>query len=136
MGAYAMTATQFNVNSNDHTARVKSVQLATKAAQLDTTNMSSAGWKEFIAGLKEATVTLSLIEDFDDNSLDEDLWTAFGTVVAVTVKPTASSISANNPEFQFNVLVNDVPLGGAVGDLGMKQVTWPVTGAITRDVTA
>lgn len=135
MAAYAMTATQFVVNSQDHVTKVKNLVLNVQAEQLDTTNMSSAGWKEMIGGLKGGSVSLNLIDDFADNDLDEDLFGIIGTVVAMTCKPTGSAISVTNPEFQFNVLITEWMFGGGVGELGAKSLTWPITGAVTRDVT-
>lgn len=136
MAIYAMTATQVVFNSQDHTSKCKSASLELAAEQLDTTNMSSAGWVELIGGLKSGTVNLSFMDDFADNGLDEDMFSILGTVVAVTLKPTGSGISADNPEFQFNVLVTDWKFGGGVGELAMKDVSWPITGAVTRDVVA
>lgn len=136
MAVYAMTATQVVFNSQDHTSKTKSVQLSLQGEQLDTTNMSSAGWKEFIGGLKSGSVTFTFMDDFADNSLDEDIFSIFNTVAAFTCKPTAAAISDTNPEFQVSVLVNDWKFGGGVGELAEKSITWPTTGAWVRDVTA
>jgi len=136
VAVYAMTATQFVVNSQDHVSKVKSLVLNVTAEQLDTTNMSSSGWKEMIGGLKGGSISLTLMDDFADNGLDEDIFDIIGTVVAVTAKPTGAGISTSNPEFQFSVLCTDWNFGGGVGELAEKSVTWPITGAVTRDVTA
>lgn len=135
MAVYSMTATQFVFNSQDHTSKVKNLQLNVDVEQLDTTNMGSSGWKEFIAGLKGGSMTVTLMDDFADNSVDEDIFGILGTVVAVTAKPTASAISDTNPEFQFSALVTNWNFGGGVGELAEKSFTWPITGAVTRDVT-
>ncbi len=136
MAVYAMTATQVTLNAEDRTSDVASVAISVSAEQLDTTNMGSSGWKSFIGGLKEGTITLTFHDDFADNALDEDVFALLGTVATVAVKPTASAISATNPEFQFSCLVTEWNFGGEVGSLAQKSVTWPITGAITRDVVA
>lgn len=135
MAVYAMTATQFVFNSQDHTSKVKSLTLNVNADQLDTTTMGSSGWKEMIGGLKGGSITVTLLDDFADDGVDEDIFSIIGTVVSVTAKPTASAISTSNPEFQFSALVTDWSFGGGVGELAEKTFTWPITGAVVRDVT-
>lgn len=136
MAVYSMTATQVSIAGGDQTAGVASVSIEVEAEQLDTTNMSSAGWREFIGGLKGGSVSLTFHDDFADNALDEDIFSILGTVVAIAVKPTAAAISDTNPEFQFNALITQWNFGGGVGELAGKTLTWPITGAVTRDVTA
>ena len=136
MAVYAMTATQVTVGGADRTADVASVSISVSAEQLDTTSMSSGGWKSFIGGLKEGTISLTFHDDFADDALDEDVFAILGTVATIAVKPTAAGISASNPEFQFSALVTEWGFGGSVGELASKGLSWPITGAITRDVTA
>lgn len=135
MAAYALTSQVVTVNSVDYSDHLKSATLTVDANQLDTTDFASGGWTEVIGGLKSGTLALTFNDDVADNDVDEELWALLGTVVTFTIKATSGSISTNNPEYQGNVLVTSHSFGGAVGDLAAKSLTWPTSGAITRDVT-
>ena len=135
MAIFALTSVTTTLNSVDVTAYTKSVTLSLDAAQLDTTDFASGGWTEMIGGLKSGTLNIEFMDDLADDQLDEDLYGIFGTVVPFTVKGTSASIGTSNPEYQGNVLITSWTLGGAVGDLAGKSLSFPISGAITRDVT-
>ena len=105
------------------------------AAQLDTTDFASAGWVEVIGGLKSGSLALEFMDDVADNDVDEELFALLGTAVAFTLKAATGAISAANPEYQGSVLVTSHSLGGSVGELAKKSLTFPLTGAVTRDIT-
>ena len=127
------TAVLNSVDLSDHT---KSCQVTAEADQLDSTAMGDS-WREYIGGLKGGQVQLELEDDFASSSVDATTWSAFstGTPVSFATKPTSSAISTTNPEYQFNILPNQWNMGGSIGELAMKNLTYPITGAITRDTT-
>ena len=135
MAIYALTSQVVQINSVDYSDHLKSATLTVDAAQLDATDFASGGWTEVIGGLKSGTLSLNFMDDVADNDVDEELFALLGTVVAFTVKATNAAISASNPEYQGNVLVTGHSIGGAVGELAMKSLTFPTSGAITRDIT-
>lgn len=135
MAVFALTAQVCTVNSVDYSDHLKSATLTVDAAQLDTTDFASAGWVEMIGGLKSGTLALEFMDDVADNDVDEELWALLGTVVAFTLKPVAGTTGASNPEYQGNVLITGHSIGGAVGDLAGKSLSFPTSGAITRDIT-
>ena len=134
MAIQALTAEVVTINSVDVSAYCKSATLAVDVNQLDTTDFASGGWTEMIGGLKSGTLSLELMDDVADNEIDEDFYAILGTVVTFAVKLNNSAISASNPEYQGSVLITSHSLGGAVGDLATKSLTFPTTGAITRAV--
>ncbi len=120
--------------------RIASVTLSSTYDVLETTafkggNVPSAA-KERIAGLVDNSVTLEFHQDFAAGEVEQTIYPLLGTVTAVKIQPVNGAISADNPEYQFNALVSEwTPLNGAVGELATASVTWPITGAIVRDVT-
>lgn len=136
MSIYALTSQVVTLNSVDYSDHLKSATLTLDAAQLDTTDFASGGWTEAIGGLKSGTLSLEFMDDVADNDVDEEMFALLGTVVAFAIKATSGAISASNPEYQGSVLVTGHSLGGAVGELAMKSLTFPTSGAITRDITA
>lgn len=135
MAIYSNTSQVTTLNSVDYSDHLKDSVLTLDAAQLDTTDFASGGWTEAIGGLRSGTLQLNFMDDVADNDVDEELFALLGTVVAFTVKATNAAISASNPEYQGNVLVTGHSIGGAVGELAMKSLTFPTSGAITRDIT-
>lgn len=135
MAVYALTSQVVTVNSVDYSDHLKSATLTVDAAQLDTTDFASAGWTEVIGGLKSGTLALEFMDDVADNDVDEELFALLGTVVTFTVKATSAAIGAGNPEYQGSVLITSHAIGGGVGELAAKSLTWPTSGSITRDIT-
>lgn len=136
MAVYALTSQVTVINSVDYSDHLKSSTLTLDAAQLDTTDFASGGWVEMIGGLKSGTLALNFMDDVADNDVDEELFALLGTVVTFTVKATSSAISASNPEYQGSVLITGHSIGGDVGALAQKSLTFPTSGAIVRDITA
>lgn len=135
MSIYALTSQVVTLNSVDYSDHLKGATLTVDAAQLDTTDFASGGWTEVIGGIRSGTLALEFMDDVAANDVDSELWALLGTVVTFTVKATNAAISTGNPEYQGSVLVTGHSLGGAVGDLAMKSLTFPTSGAIVRDVT-
>ncbi len=135
MAVFALTSEVVTLNSQDISAWCKSATLTVDAAQLDTTDFASGGWVEMIGGLKSGTLALEVMDDVAAGEIDADIWGIIGTVVAFTLKPTNGAISTSNPEYQGSVLITGWSIGGAVGDLAQKSLSFPVSGSITRDVT-
>lgn len=136
MAVLALTTQTFVFNSVDLSDHSKGCTISVEADQLDSTAMGDS-WREYIGGLKGGTLSVELTDDFAASNVDATIWGAFntGTAVAVTTKPTSGAIATTNPEYQFNVIPNQWSVGGSVGELAMKSLTFQITGAITRDVT-
>lgn len=135
MAVFSLTAQVVTLNSVDYSDHLKSAVLTLDAAQLDTTDFASAGWVEMIGGLKSGTLALNFMDDVADNDVDEELFALLGTVVAFTVKPVSGTTGTSNPEYQGSVLVTGHSVGGGVGELAQKSLTFPTSGAVVRDVT-
>lgn len=135
MAVFSLTAQVVTLNSVDYSDHLKSAILTLDAASLDTTDFASAGWTEVIGGLKSGTLALNFMDDVADNDVDEELYALLGTVVAFTLKPVSGTTGASNPEYQGSVLVTGHTVGGGVGELASKSLTFPISGAITRDIT-
>jgi len=116
----------------DLSSNVKSFELSQTFEEVDTTSMTSGGFKGRKAGLSDATLTLDLYQDWGTASVDATIAPKVGTTMAVTLKKSSAVTSITNPQYAFNVLVTEwTPLAGSVGEVAMASVTWPVSGAIT-----
>ena len=141
MARIVLTNVQVTVGAVDLSDHVASVTLSTTYDVLETTAFAGgnvpAAAKSRIAGLADNSVTLEFHQDFAAAEVEATIYPLLGTTAAVAIKPnTSSPIAADNPEYQFNALVSEwTPLNGAVGELATASVTWPISGAITKDVT-
>lgn len=137
MATFAFLNAHFTFNSQDLSDRIRKVTLQFEGTALDSTAMGDT-WTESTMGLKSGTVQIETLDDLAANEIDATLWSAFntGTAVAVAVRAVNDTISATNPEYQFNVLPNAYNIGGSLNEMASKSFTLPITGAVTRDVTA
>jgi hypothetical protein len=125
------------VNLSDHIA---SISLSSTYDAVETTafgggNVPNAA-RTRQAGLVDNAVTLEFHQDFAPGEVEATIYPLLGTVAAIKVQPVNAAISADSPQYQFNALLTDwTPVNGAVGELATASVTWPITGAIVKDVT-
>lgn len=136
MATFALLNAYVTFNTVDLSDHVKKVMANFEGTALDSTAMGDS-WNESTIGLKSGTVQIEFLDDIAASQVDVTLWNAFaaGTAVAVAVKAVNAVISATNPEFQFNILPNQYSIGGSLNEMASKSLTFPLTGAVTRDVT-
>lgn len=142
MARIVLTNVEVTIAGVDLSNHIASVTLGSTYDVLETTafaggNVPQAA-KERIAGLVDNSVTFEFHQDFAAASVEATIYPLLGTLANVTVKPIdGTAISAQNPEYQFNALVSEwTPLNGAVGELATASVTWPISGAVVKDITA
>lgn len=137
MAKQVLTNVIVTVGGTDISTYVAAVTLQTNAEDKDTTAMGSNG-KTRIQGLVDSSVALSLFQDYPTiEKLFWDYYTA-GTVVSVVIKPNGTAAaSSTNPWYTFNALpVSWTAVGGAVGDVATADITWPISGTISKTGTA
>jgi len=120
------------------TSSCASVTISLEADDVETTAFGGSGWRTRIGGLKSGSVDFEFHQDFAAGSIDSLFWPNLGGTVAVKVRPGGTAaIGSTNPEYQFDVLVAQYnPIDSAVGDLATVSVSLPVTGVVTRAVSA
>lgn len=125
-----------NINSNDLSAYVQSLELPMSVEALDDTAMGD-NTRSNAAGLKTWTATINFHQSFVDNELDEILygiWSA-GAAVTCEFRPTTASVGANNPKYSGSGLLTEyTPMTGAVGSQLVIPVTIVSAGDLTRAI--
>lgn len=123
---------KITVGTANLSTSVNSVTLDITADEVETTAFGSS-YRTRIGGLKDASVSLDFMQDFGAGAVDALLFPLLGSTVAVKIAPTSGTVTATNPQYEFNALVTQYsPYAGAVGDLATLSVSWPVDGAVTR----
>jgi hypothetical protein len=132
VAVFAATDLEVTIDTVDFSASLAAVTLDISKEQLETTAFGDAA-RTYIAGLQDASVTFSFHQDFAASAVDATLHAALGTEVAIVVKPTSDAVGSGNPSYSFNALVTQiVPFSSNVGDLATQDVSFPISGAITR----
>lgn len=132
MAKFVATDYEITIDGTDFSTSLAAVTLDVSVDEQETTAFGNS-YRTRIGGLKDASVTLDFHQDFASSGVDETLFAALGTDVAVVIKPTSEAISATNPSYSFSALVTQTqPFASSVGDLATLSVTWPVNGAVTR----
>ena len=132
MAKFAATDFAITIGGTDFSDSLAAVTLDISREQLETTSFGNTA-RSYIAGLEDASVTLSFHQDFASGSVDEFVNSNLGGTVAVVIKPTSASVSSTNPSYSFDALVvQSTPFSSNVGDLATQDLTWPVSGGVTR----
>jgi hypothetical protein len=132
--------------TTDLSDHISSISLSTVHDILDVTPVQAGViYKEVIAGVGTNSVSFDFYQDFANNSVEEFFGgvppyssepNRVGTKVSCVVRPLNAPKSATNPEYQFEALVTSwTPLNADVGQLSTISVSWPISGAITKDIT-
>lgn len=124
------------VNSVDLSDHVTAVTLNRTFDELEVTAMGDLGHK-YVKGLEASSVTIDFLNDTASANVLATLQAAWGTTVEVKLlQEKGTAVSATNPLYTFNVLVNNTTdINGGVGDIGTQSVTWNVQGATTVATT-
>jgi hypothetical protein len=133
MAKVVATSTVVKINGVDLSQYVASVSLNTSAAEVVTTNFASGGNVERVAGLKDNSLQISFMQDFAAGAVEATVYPLIGSTAAFVVNPSATAASSAAPNYSGTVVVTSwSPVNGAVGELLTADVTWPITGAISK----
>lgn len=132
MAKLVLTNANVTLNGTDVSSNVAAITLSTSAAEVPTTSFGSGGAVTRVAGLLDNSVTVSFHNDF--SAIEGLVYPLVGsTAVTMVVKPNGTAVSTANPSYTFSVLCTEwTPVNGAVGELNTADVTWPISGTITK----
>lgn len=132
MAKVVLTDVDVSIGGTDYSANINQVEISVSADEVETSAFGS-DWRTSTTGLKSGSFTVSFHQDYATTAIDESLWALFGTQATVVILPAGGTVGTSNPSYSFVVNVNNLnPISGSVGDLAVSNVTWPVTGEVTR----
>lgn len=126
MAKFVLRDAVITVDGDDISDHVSSVTIETTRDEVDVTAFG-ANFREILPGLGDATITLSIFQDFASNEIDQNLWVHSQETdpFEVTVKPTDAAVSVTNPEYSMNSLLFSYnPIAGAVGEASTTEVVF------------
>ena len=120
------------INAVDLSDHVTSITLNYAADELEVTAMGDTAHK-FVKGLESGTLTVSFLNDTATSQVLQTLNSAFGTTVATKlIQEKGTAVSAANPVYEFDILVNNLtPIIGGVGDIGTQDITFTLNSKVT-----
>jgi hypothetical protein len=124
------------VGTADLTTYVASVEVTETVDEIETTAFNQNA-RSRVAGLKDASVTISFHQDYDSGKVADTLGSVFGgtsnVIVLAGTTLNQGTATAAAPMFTIPVLCSQqTPVNGQVGDLTTFDVTWPAVGEISK----
>jgi hypothetical protein len=122
------------INSVDRSSSVSKMEWDDQFEEKETTTYGSGGAKEVLGGLESGSVAITFKNDYAAGALDSAMWALRRSLVTIKARPVAASIvSSANPQYSCSILINSwKPIAGSVGDVAEVDVTYPMSGAMTR----
>jgi hypothetical protein len=130
-----LTDAFISINSVTVSDHGNKVELPVKVTDLDATTFGQT-WKVRRGGLKEGNVNVDFLNDFVATVLDDIMWAQLGNVIPFEVRPTSGARSTSNPGYTGSLLMDGwTPIIGKVGDLVTVSISFPTSGAVTRQTS-
>lgn len=131
--------TRIKVGGIDLSTSIASVEVTETVDEIETTAFGQAS-RSRIAGLKDASVTISFHQDYATGAVADTIGSVFGgttNVVILAATATAQgTATATSPLYTIPVLCSQqTPVSGQVGDIVTFDVTWPAVGEITKSTS-
>lgn len=108
---------------SDHTS---SVTIEDTADEVDFTAFTSSAYREFGQGMKDATITLTVFQDYDAAQVDAIFFPLYasGGTFTTEIRPTSAAASGTNPKYTMTSrLYSYSPVSGGVGDANTNDIT-------------
>jgi hypothetical protein len=120
------------LGGTDVSSYVASVTLNISVNEVETTAFGT-GAVTRVGGLQDNSVTLSLHQDY--SAIEGLVYPLVGSTTSLVVKPNGTAVGTANPSYTMTPLVTEwTPVNGAVGELAVADITWPVSGTVTKAV--
>jgi len=137
VGVKLATAAAPTTPSIDISSLVTNAVINQIVDELEVTTQGDSSHR-YVAGLQSGTFSIDCLNDWAASQVMQTLNAAFGQSIAVsviTVKGTA--VSAANPSYQFNILVNNLtPIGtGGVAEVASSSLSFTVNSVVTVSPT-
>jgi hypothetical protein len=135
MAKFVLTDASVTIGGNDISDHVQSVTINYAAEVQDCTAMGDSS-RNRLGGLKDWSAEIELQQDFAASNVDSIMFPLVGTSVTVAIRPTSASVSATNPNYNGNAILESYPpLGNGVGDLSTSSISLQGNGDLSRSTS-
>lgn len=131
--------TRIKIGTVDLSTSIASVEVTETVDEIETTAFGQNA-RSRIAGLKDASVTISFHQDYGTGAVADTIGSVFGgttnVVILAATAITQGTATATSPLYTIPVLCSQqTPVNGQVGDIVTFDVTWPAIGEITKSTS-
>lgn len=124
---------QLSIANNDLTDYVSKIELSDEFEAKKTTNYGSGGAEENKGGLEKFEISITFLNDYDDNAVDEIMWGLRRSNVTFACRAKETAVSASNPQYSGTIVITKwTPIAGNVGDVAEVDVSYPGSGPLAR----
>lgn len=127
MGKFVMRDAVVTINGTAISDHSNNVTIEDTADEVEFTSFTAGAYREFGQGLHDATITVSVFQDYAASSIyaiAQPIYSSGGTCV-VTVKPTSAATSTTNPIGSLTArLYSFNPIAGAVGEAATTDLVF------------
>jgi hypothetical protein len=137
VGVKLATAAAPTTPSIDISSLVSATTLTQTFDELEVTSMGDLS-RRYVAGLQAATFSIDFFNDWASAQVMQTLNAAVGQTLAVSmITKKGTAVGADNPSYQFSILVNNLtPVGsGGVGDEAASSLSFTVNSVVTVSPT-
>ena len=133
MAKFVLKDAVVTINGTDLSDHFSECTIEGTADSVDTTGFTTASFRTFLPGFKEATITLTAFQDFAASSLDSVLYPMWNNSTDGTVK-VRETTSSTIYWTMIGKLLTYSPIAGAVGDAATTPVQFvnSSTAGLTR----
>jgi hypothetical protein len=115
------------VNGTDLSDHIAEFTVEVRQPEVDSSALGTS-YRTFVSALREGTVTLTLHQDFAASNVNLTINPLLGSYATVVASGTfGGSIAAGTAVCYVNSVT---PIGGALGDLAVMNVSWPTSGTV------
>lgn len=130
MAKLVLTDAKITLAGTDISTYVSAVTLSSTAAEVETTSFGQ-GAVTRTGGLKDNSVTLSIFQDY--SAIEGLVYPLIGSTATIVIQPVNTSVGTASPSYTATVLCTEWnPVTGAVGESVVNDITWPISGTITK----
>jgi hypothetical protein len=118
------------INSTDLSSHVAAFTVNVEAAEVETTAFGNS-YRQRLLGLRDGSVSISFHNDYTTGSVNRTLGALFsaGSLATVVASGTLGGTAVAGTAVCLPTQLT--PIGAAIGDLMVMDVTWPTVGSVT-----
>ena len=132
MSEIVITDAHIEINSVDESEHIDSITLQT-SAEIQQSTAFGDDWHTRVGGLKDFSLGFDFNNDFSSAGFDSRMFALLGESASVKIRPTSAAVSATNPEYRGNAILDSYPpFGTAVGELVEGSTNMVGNGPLTR----
>ena len=128
MAKFVMKNATVTVNGTDLSDHVAEFSAEIRQPEVDSSALGT-GSRTYVSGLREGTITLTFQQDFAASNVNLTINPLLGAYATVVASGTFGGATTSGTAVCY---VNSVtPIGGALGDLAVMNLSWPTHGTVT-----